>query len=83
MKHAFQQLFVHRTMLDSTIYVELLREKHVNCECWVFCCFCLKVTNVLAIRYYSQNVKHIIVEIIYIQYTCISNYIIKISEYVW
>lgn len=45
MKHAFQQIFVQRTMLDSTIYVELLREKHVNCECWVFRCFCLKVTN--------------------------------------
>lgn len=27
-KHAFQQtFFVHRTMLDSTIYVELLRGK--------------------------------------------------------
>jgi len=45
MKHAFQQIFVQRTMLDSTIYVELLREKHVNCERWVFRCFCLKVTN--------------------------------------
>lgn len=26
----FSQLFVHRTMLDSTIYVELLREKKKN-----------------------------------------------------
>lgn len=52
-KHAFQQtFFVHRTMLDSTIYVELLRgkkkqnkKKHVTCECWVFRCSRLKVTN--------------------------------------